>query len=325
MSKQKFYLGIDIGGTKLAFAIADANGRLLHKLRRPTQAHLGSDTVVKNILDSTAELIKQANLSPSQIVCIGVSCPGPVDCNTGEIHNPPNLPDWGSVPLKKILEEQFRIPAKFENDANAAALAEFLFGAGAGRKNLVYLTMSTGIGGGIIVDGRLYRGAHGSAGELGHQILLPDGPLCGCGRRGCLEALCSGTALAKIMKAKVPNHPDSIMLGLVGGKIEKLDAHILLQAARDDDKLALSILRKAGYYLGWGLANLTNILDPEIFILGTLAIHAGDLLLAPAKDALSKYIFNRKIPLPALVPAKLGEEIGEYGAIAAAIEQTDCI
>ena len=319
MPNNKYLLGIDIGGTKLAVVVANHQGQLLHKIKQPTQASQGSQSVLDEIKSLGHQVLAQANLSPAEVACIGVSCPGPVDCKTGIIFAPPNLPGWGKIPLKTILEKEFSIPAKFENDANAAALAELMFGAGIGYKNLIYLTMSTGIGGGIVIEGRLYRGAHNSAGEVGHQILLPDGPLCGCGRRGCLEALCSGTALSRIMKEEAGRHPDSLMLKLAGGKIEDLAPPILIEAAQAGDKVALQIWEQAGYYLGWGLANLANILDPEIFILGTIAIKAGDLFIEPARKALAQYIFNRNIPLPAIIPAKLGDKIGDYGAIAIAL------
>ncbi len=319
MTANQYILGIDIGGTKLAVVAADSKGKLLHKIKQPTEAHKGPQAVVDKIINLAHQLLEQTNLSLSEVACIGVSCPGPVDLETGIISSPPNLPDWGEVPLKEILQKEFGILAKFENDANAAALAELMFGAGVGYKNMVYLTMSTGIGGGIIIDGKLYRGTHNSAGEVGHQILIPDGPLCGCGRQGCLEALCSGTAISRTMHEEAKRHPESLMLKLADGQIEKLAPPILIKAAQAGDETALNIWAQVGYHLGWGLANLANILDPEIFILGTIAIKAGELFLAPARDALAKYIFNRNIPLPALVPAKLGDEIGDYGAIAIAL------
>ncbi len=319
MSAKKYLLGIDIGGTKLAGALADSEGRLLHKMRHPTEAHQGSQHVLDGIICLAQEVLTQANIASSDVSCIGVSCPGPVDCETGIMYSPPNLPGWGEVPLAEILQREFGIPARFENDANAAALAEHKFGAGVGYKNMVYLTMSTGIGGGIIIDGRIYRGAHGSAGEVGHQTLMPDGPLCGCGKRGCLEALCSGTALSRIIQGEVERHPESLMLKLADGQAEKLAPPVLVAAAKAGDETALEIWETAGYHLGWGLANLANILDPEIFILGTIAIKAGELLLKPTRQALNKFIFNRHIPLPDLVPARLGDEIGEYGAIAVAL------
>jgi glucokinase len=320
MSASQYLLGIDIGGTKLAAVVANHQGRLLHKMRQPTQAGRGAQAVLERILEMVRRILAGANLSPTDIACIGVSCPGPVDCQTGIIYSPPNLPGWKEVPLKAILQQEFGIPARFENDANAAAMAEMKFGAGKGRKNIIYLTMSTGIGGGIIIDGRLCRGAHNSAGEVGHQTLIPEGPSCGCGKHGCLEALCSGSALSRIMQQEARQHPDSLMLKLAGGRLEELAPPVLVEAARAGDELALRIWEQAGYHLGWGLANLANILDPEIFILGTIAVHAGELLLAPARKAMACHIFNRSIPLPPLVPAKLGDEIGEYGAIAIAME-----
>jgi glucokinase len=318
MPDKPYLLGIDIGGTKLAVVIADNQGRLLHKIRQPTQAYQGGRAVLDKILALVHQILAESGLKPADVACIGVSCPGPVDTKTGLIHSPPNLPGWGEIRLKTILEQEFGILAKFENDANAAALAEMMFGAGINHKNMIYLTMSTGIGGGIIINQRLYRGTHGSAGEVGHQILIPDGPLCGCGRRGCLEALCSGTAISKLMQKAAQDHPESLINSLAANKPENMAPPVLVRAAQAKDELALDLWRQIGYYLGWGLANLTNVLDPEIFILGTIAINAGELLLTPARETLSRYIFNRNIPMPDLILAKLGGEIGEYGAIAIA-------
>ncbi len=207
------------------------------------------------------------------------------------------------------------IPAIFENDANAAALAEYYYGAGRGYRNVVSLTMSTGIGGGLILDGRLYRGSHGMAGEPGHMTLLPYGPHCGCGKRGCLEALCSGTGLTRWMREEVKYRPDSLIYKLAEGNLDRLSPVILIKAAQDGDDLALDIWNQAGFFLGWALANLAVILDPDVFILGTIAIHAGDLLLTPTRQSLARHILHQ-IPPPPLVTAKLGEHTGDYGAIA---------
>jgi len=318
-SEKKYLLGLDIGGTKLSAVLADRKGHILHTLKQPTCAQQGPQAVLDKIFDMLQHLMLKSSISAQDVACLGVSCPGPVDTKTGVIHNPPNLPGWSGVPLKKLLEDKFGILTRFENDANAAALAEMRFGAGTGYKNLVYLTMSTGIGGGIIIDGKLYRGAHGKAGEVGHQTLIPFGPLCGCGKRGCLEALCSGVALTKRMQEAVKRNPESLMLKLVEGRVEDLDPQILIRAAKEGDRLALEIWDRAGYFLGWGLANLVNILDPEIFILGTIAIYAGELLLKPAREALAREVFDKTQPPPPLVPAKLGAQIGDYGALAIAL------
>ena len=182
-------VGIDIGGTKLATVAADSTGRILSKVRKPTLAERGPEYALQLLFDMVRETVEQANLAQQSISAIGVSCGGPLDTKTGIVYSPPNLPGWDALPLKTQLESEFQIPVTIENDANASALAEFRFGGGRGYDAVLYMTMSTGIGGGIIINGEIYHGANDSAGEVGHQILLPDGPRCGCGKRGCLEAL----------------------------------------------------------------------------------------------------------------------------------------
>ena len=308
-------IGIDIGGTKLSVVLADGKAALLRKIKEPTHADKGPQYVIAKIIEMAQAILAQSGLTVAQVSCLGVSCPGPVDPQTGAIFEPPNLPGWKDIPLKKILEERLHIPARFENDANAAALAEYYYGAGQGCHNMVYLTMSTGIGGGLILDGRLYRGSQGMAGEVGHQTLLPYGPLCGCGKRGCLEALCSGTGLTRWMREEAKVQPDSLIYKLVKGDLGKLSPVVLIKAAQAGDKLALDIWNQAGFFLGWGLANLVNVLNPDIIILGTIAIHAGELLLAPTRRSLTRHVLHQ-IPLPPIVTAKLGDNTGDYGAIA---------
>ena len=192
-----YVVGIDIGGTKLATVVADKDGNILQKVRKPTESEKGPHHAVQLLLEMVDEAIDLAGLRREDISGIGVSCGGPLDTKTGIIYSPPNLPGWDALPLKEMIESEFHIPTVIENDANASALAEARFGGGRGYDYVLYMTMSTGIGGGIIADGEIYHGANDSAGEVGHQILLPDGPLCGCGQYGCLEALCSGPAIAR--------------------------------------------------------------------------------------------------------------------------------
>src|SRR5215213_351910 len=185
---------VDLGGTKIHTAVSDEAGRILAEDRRPTEVERGPDGVIARIIDSLEASL--AGTGGSRLAALGAAAPGPIDREHGTVREAPNLPGWRSVPLAARLGEALGCPAVLENDANAAALGEFTFGAGRGSQHMIYLTVSTGIGGGLILDGCLYRGATGSAGELGHIVLDDDGPLCGCGARGCLEALASGTAIA---------------------------------------------------------------------------------------------------------------------------------
>ena len=308
-------VGIDIGGTKLATVVADISGKIINKVRQPTHADKGPEYAIQLLIDMVYQTITQAELELKNISAIGVSCGGPLDTKTGIVYSPPNLPGWEAFPLKERLENEFSISATIENDANACALAEYRFGAGRGYASVLYMTMSTGIGGGIVLNGEIYHGANDSAGEVGHQILLPDGPLCGCGKRGCLEALCSGPAIARRAKDAIQTESDTEILELVNGDIEAVKSEHVLEAAKKGDALALRLIDETAYYMGWGIANLVNILNPDIVLLGTIAIAAGDLLLEPIRKTVSSYAMTRPAEAVRIMPAQLGESLGDLAAI----------
>ena len=315
-------VGIDIGGTKLATVVADSSGHILGKVRKPTLSERGPEYALDLLFDMVRETVSLAGLEQDAISAIGVSCGGPLDTKTGIVYSPPNLPGWDALPLKTKLESEFQVPVTIENDANASALAEYRFGGGRGYKAVLYMTMSTGIGGGIVIDGHIYHGANDSAGEVGHQILLPDGPLCGCGKRGCLEALCSGPAIARraqaTIQAQITEAKTSakMLLNLAGGHIEEVKSEHVLTAARTGDALALQLINETAYYMGWGIANLVNILNPDIVLLGTIAIAAGDLLLDPIRKTVSEFAMPRPAEAVKIAPAQLGEALGDLAAIA---------
>lgn len=316
-----YVVGIDIGGTKLATVVADSTGHILGKVRKPTLAEKGPEYALGLLFDMVRETISLAGVEQAAISAIGVSCGGPLDTKTGIVYSPPNLPGWDALPLKAKLESEFQVPVTIENDANASALAEYRFGGGRGYNAVLYMTMSTGIGGGIVLDGQIYHGANDSAGEVGHQILLPDGPLCGCGKRGCLEALCSGPAIARraqaaIRKKLTDNKASTTMLTLTDGRIEDVKSEHVLEAARTGDALALELVSETAYYMGWGIANLVNVLNPDIVLLGTIAIAAGDLLLDPIRETVSKFAMARPAAAVEIKPAQLGDTLGDLAAVA---------
>ena len=314
----KHVVGIDIGGTKLATVVADSTGHILNKVRKPTLSERGPEYALQLLFDMVRETIELADLKQEAISAIGVSCGGPLDTKTGIVYSPPNLPGWDALPLKAQLESEFQMPVTIENDANACALAEYRFGGGRGYDAVLYMTMSTGIGGGIVIDGQVYHGANDSAGEVGHQILLPDGPSCGCGKRGCLEALCSGPAIARRAQAAVRNDSASAMalLDLANGRIEDVRSEHVLEAARQGDVLALQLVEETAYYMGWGIANLVNVLNPDIVLLGTIAIAAGDLLLDPIRKTVSQFAMTRPAEAVKIAPAQLGDTLGDLAAVA---------
>ena len=318
---KKHVVGIDIGGTKLATVVADNTGHILEKVRKPTLSEKGPEYAIRLLFDMVREVVSQADLEQKAISAIGVSCGGPLDTKTGIVYSPPNLPGWDALPLKAQLESEFLVPVTIENDANASALAEFRFGGGRGYSAVLYMTMSTGIGGGIVIDGQVYHGANDSAGEVGHQILLPNGPRCGCGKQGCLEALCSGPAIARraqaaIQKQLVDEKPRTAMLTLADGRIEDVKSEHVLAAARTGDALASELVQETAYYMGWGIANLVNILNPDIVLLGTIAVAAGDLLLDPIRETVSKFAMTRPAEAVHIAPAQLGDALGDLAAVA---------
>ena len=308
-------VGIDIGGTKLAVVIANSDGRILNKIRQPTKSYKGFEYAIRLIFDMIDQLLHLEQLTRDQVLSIGISCGGPLDTQTGVVYSPPNLPDWEAIPLADIVESEFKIRPVIENDANAGALAEWRFGAGRGYNHVVFMTMSTGIGAGIVVDGRILHGASDCAGEVGHQVLIPNGPVCGCGNRGCLEAICSGPAIAKRAQEKVRKNPHTKILDLVDGNIAMIRSEEVLEAAKSADPLALDLIKEVSFYMGWGIANLVNIVNPDIVLVGTIAVAAGDLLLEPIRRTVLEMSMQRPGGIVKIMPAQLGQHIGDLAAI----------
>ena len=312
-----YLIGLDIGGTKLAVVITDRDGTIIHKTRRPTEVARGPEAVVGTLCEMVREVTALTGASPQDLAGIGVSCGGPLDTTTGIVYSPPNLPDWDAVPLKAWLEDDLHLPTYVENDANAGALAEWMFGAGRGYRDVVYMTMSTGIGGGLILDGRLYRGTGDAAGEVGHMTLVPKGPLCGCGKHGCLEALCSGPSIARRAREWLADHEEpSIMREIARGDLTTLTAETVMAAARRGDAGALYIVDETARYMAMGLGNIVNILNPQIIIIGTIIVKAGDLLLEPIRNYLRQETWERLYRMVHVVPAALGDAVGDLAAIA---------
>jgi glucokinase len=288
-------IGVDLGGTKILTSLADSEGRIISTVRVDTQAKLGPDKVIANIIKSISLAAKQARIPLSRISKIGIGAPGPI-LGQAIVVSPPNLPGWRNVNIKSILQKELKKKIYVENDANAAAFGEFRFGAGKGFKNLIYITLSTGIGGGIIIDGKAYTGSIGTAGEIGHMVIDPDGPKCGCGNHGCLEALAAGPAIARM-----------------AGQKNALEAEL---AARRGNKKAKNAIEKAAKYIGIGIANLNNILNPDIFVIGGGVSNMGRLLLDPVKSWAKKYSMEASRKSLIIVPAKLKNNAGVMGAIA---------
>jgi len=309
----KEYLGtVDLGGSKILSVIAQGDGRRLAEDRRTTSAEEGPEAVLDRIIVSLQTALAKAGLQQGDLAAVGICSPGPCDIDAGVISSAPNLPDWRDVPICRYLEERLGVPARLENDANAAALGEHVYGAGRGCRHLIYITVSTGIGGGLIIDGRLYRGATGVAGELGHMTIDPDGPLCGCGNRGCLEALASGTAIAARGEELVAQGGSALLAQEQG----ELTAETVSRAADQGDVACQGIIRRAGYYLGVGLASYVNIFNPEVIIIGGGLAKVGDLLLGPARAEMEARAMPEALEAVQLKLAELGDYVGVMGMVA---------
>lgn len=303
---------IDVGGTKIALGVADEDGRLLASERFPTLPERGPDAVIAEAVERLKALAGGEALG-----AIGVGCAGPLDLDEGLVLSPPNLPGWDRVPLKATLEAAFGVPVALDNDANAAALAEFRLGAGRGASIMVYATISTGIGGGIVVNGQLLHGLAGAAGEFGHQTVRPDGPACGCGNRGCLEALASGTAIvARAREAVAAGQSPAL------AAIPDLHAGHVAQAAADGDPAAKTIWYAAVEALALGLGNVITTLAPDRVVLGGGVTAAGELLLTPLRAKLAKHVRMLPIERVDLRIAEFQGDAGLMGAIAVALSAT---
>ncbi|PKO22718.1 MAG: ROK family protein [Chloroflexi bacterium HGW-Chloroflexi-1] len=314
-----YILAVDLGGTQIRAALCHPGGQILRRVARATQAKSGPEAVLERMARTISEAIGE--VPSEEIAAIGIGAPGPLNPVTGIIMGAPNLPGWQNVPLRTLISERFGRPTFLGNDANVAALAEFTYGAGRDVRDMIYLTISTGIGSGIIVDGRMLLGANGLAAEAGHIIVKPDGPLCGCGNRGCLEALASGPAIARDVVARIKAGKKSRVVRLVDGDLSKIDARIVNEAAQAGDKLAINAFRRAGEYLGLGITSLLHLFNPRMIVLGGSVTKAGPLLFDPMRetlDARARPIYTEGL---AIVQAALGDDVGLLGAAALAVTE----
>jgi len=315
--RQDWFLAVDLGGTRLRVAVTDQGFRLSGRQEEATALPEGPKGVVGQIGRMVDRALMDAGVAHDCIRRVAVGSPGPLDAKLGVIHGAPNLTGWTEVPLKLMLEERLGLPVAVVNDANAAALAEHRLGAGRGARDFVYLTISTGIGGGVIVNGQLLEGASGTAGELGHTTIDRHGPVCKCGNIGCLEALASGTAIGKRFQQGLDAGRRSIASNWLRGEVAS--AADVTRAAQEGDSYALEVLTDAGEALGFGVLNCIHTFNPEVIALGGGVTRAGSLLLNPMTRIVERYAF----PIPRgdvrIVPAELGDDVGLAGAACVAV------
>ena len=317
----ELYAGIDLGGTKILVLIADRDGRVLGTSREPTLAQQGPESVIIRIVESVRAAAAEANVDLAAIRADGVSAPGPIDAVDGVITDPPNLPGWHNVPLAGILHERLALPIILENDANCQAVAEHQFGAGRGYRDMIFVTISTGIGGGIIINDKLYAGASGAAGEVGHVGVAADGPMCGAGHPGCLEAYASGTAIAARARDMIAagGLPRTARLAEHN---PPLSAKTVYLAGQQGEAEAAAIIHSAGQYLGIGLATLINVFNPQAIVIGGGLSNMGDDILGPAVETARARSFGQSFMDVRIIEGSLGEKSAALGAIAVARDRT---
>ncbi len=315
------WIGVDIGGTKTAVVIAQEPQAVLARIEFPTLPQQGPERAVGLIEQSIHEVIRTSGVGRARLAGIGVSCGGPLDQRRGVIQAPPNLVTWVDVPITAILRDEFGLECRLENDADAGAVAEYRFGAGRGTQHMIFLTMGTGLGAGIIADGRLLRGAAGQAGEIGHVRLSADGPV-GYHKAGSVEGWASGGGIAQVALQAVrqaASRGETTTLARTLKTNEALTAKDVAQAAQSGDAVARRILSIVGDRLGEAMAILIDVLNPERIVIGGIAMRLGESVLAPARLAMEREALPGSARICRVVPAALGEAIGDVAAICVAM------
>jgi glucokinase len=317
--QKDIYLGLDIGGTKCSIVVGDASFSIKRKIVFDTRTERGYESILSDFRNHIKSLL--AEFSDYNLKRIGISCGGPLDSKTGMIYSPPNLPGWDNVPIIKIFKDEFGVDVAIQNDANACALAEWLMGAGKGTSNMIFLTFGTGMGSGLIINGRLYSGTNDLGGEVGHIRLAKDGPV-GFGKAGSFEGFCSGGGIAQLAKSIVSKRlENSQVCDFCSSpeKISEIDTKMVALAAQAGDPVANEIIRISAEYLGQGLAILIDILNPECIVIGSI-YSRNEMLFKPViEKVLQAEAIPSSLGVCKIKPAELGDSIGDYAALCVAI------
>ena len=318
--KRSYYLGIDIGGTKCAVVAGTDEMEILCRIQFDTETNRGPDYAIQKLLEGSEQIIKE--LSDHKLIAVGISCGGPLDSKSGIILSPPNLPGWDQIEIVRLFKETVETPVFLQNDANACALAEWRFGAGKGTENMVFMTFGTGLGAGLILNGKIYTGTNDLAGEIGHIRLADEGPEA-YGKKGSFEAFCSGSGIAElaklILRDKLKKGEEISFLNK-DSDINSITTKKLAKAASDGNSTAIEIFGISAEYLGKGLSILIDVLNPQRIVIGSVYARNPDLF-----KAVSQAIINREALKPArevceVVPAALGEQVGDIAALCVAMD-----
>lgn len=307
------YIGVDLGGTNIAAGLVDEEGKILYKISCPTGVERGAEAVIGDIAKLSQRVIDETGHKTSDIKAIGVGVPGICHPDNGVVEFCTNL-FWHSVPLREIMNRTLDVPVFIGNDATVAGLAESVAGVSKGVKNSVFITLGTGVGGGIVIDNKVYAGTHGIGSELGHMIIVADGEPCTCGNYGCWERYTSATAMIRMGREAVKNHPDSAILAACGGEPEKITAKHVMDAAKAGDPAGKEVFDKYVHYLAVGIISIINVLDPEVIALGGGVSAAGEFLRDAVRADVDKMVFCKEVPYARIELAVLGNDAGIIGA-----------
>ena len=311
--RTKYAVGVDLGGTNIKIGLVTQGGKILKKLSVKTESDKGPQKVIENIKTGVYTLLKKTKV---QIDGIGIGCPGTVNPEKGTVENPPNLEGWGKVNLGKAISMEFEKDVFLENDANAAAIGELVFGNGKNLNSFIMITLGTGVGGGIIINRKLHRGEFGAAGEIGHVTINYNGPKCKCGSYGCIEAYAGNQYLKERVRSKLKNHPDSLLLKLIGNDYSLVSPRKIQEAAEKGDDFSISVIEDLGVKLGAAFASLSNVLDISTYIIGGGVAGFGKPLFVSIKKSLTARVMTPLKPRVKLLSAKLKNDAGIKGASA---------
>lgn len=312
-------IGVDLGGTNIRMGVVTPEGGILKKVQSPTDMSGGGSAMMEALVSRLNEFARKVAQGDLSRIRIGIGVAGPVDMGRGVLIAPPNLPDLHGFPLRKFFKEKISVPVAIENDANAFTLGEGWMGAARGCQHYCGITLGTGVGGGVVVSGKILHGANGMGGEVGHMVLNPEGPLCGCGGRGCLEVYASGNGIKRMAREAVEKGGGRGRLPRSKGGPQELTSEELFEAAQKGDETALKVFDEMGRFLGLGLVNLVNLFNPEKIVIGGKVSRAWDYFIRSAKEAVSQRAMKGQRERVEIVLAECGDDAGILGAAYAAM------